>query len=590
MKQTLLIALLATMGVATQAQTQLSNSDFELWRSPNEAMGWNSFASAKTTWLTSFGKPLVKGNTTETEGRTGKAAQIVSSNVMGSKANGNLTTGRINMGSAAPAATSNYNFTDLTSDDHNHPFMGQPDSVSFYATYTPGESSDYHGQATFTLHNRVAYKNPHETEGNVAQYRVAEAIVPIAPTTTWTRFTMPMEYSGVALEEGYMLASFTTNPTPGSSAGDVLRIDDVAFIYNSGLKSLNYAGVSVPSFATENTSYVLAAPYDSTKVEAVANGRAATIKQHYNAEAAMLTIRVEGGNIADQPSNFTEYTIRFVDVPELQPHLAYIIASGDSTLLSFDPKTYDYTLPFSYHRGVVVEATVPDTHTTMAISYNDANKQVAINTYKEGETKAYTIGFTPSINTREITGQLRVILTAANGMVNTSPTITTTVTETSNTNGSINLLLNNFSFGEALVGDIFLPALTANGSQTFTGKRTVRLTSYNEDGTPNMNALGFVLGNMSMTAQVNTTPTHYRADISITTTTHPILSAQFQSIEVVFEADQTTTIGNITTTPTTTDVFTLSGQRIRQGVPIPTATLGLPKGIYLVGGDKVIVR
>lgn len=324
MKKTLLLGTLLTAALSTQAQTQIANSDFEQWRSANEPMTWNSFASAKTTFLTGLGKPMVTPNTTSVDGRTGKGVQLVSKSVFGTNANGNLTTGRINMGSSTPTSTSNYNFTDLSSADHNQPFTGQPDSVTFYATYKRGEARDYTGQATFILHNKVAYKNPHESATNVARYRVAEAIVPITPATEWTKFSMPLTYSSVALsaEGGYMLASFTTNATPGQSAGDTLRIDDVVFIYNSRLKALVYDNSPVDGFSPERTAYTLNTTYDASKLSTEADGRSANTTTTYNAADSTLTIRVAGGDIAQNPNNFHTYTIRFAPQPDIPTAIA----------------------------------------------------------------------------------------------------------------------------------------------------------------------------------------------------------------------------------------------------------------------------
>ena len=41
---------------------------------------------------------------------------------------------------------------------------------------------------------------------------------------------------------------------------------------------------------------------------------------------------------------------------------------------------------------------------------------------------------------------------------------------------------------------------------------------------------------------------------------------------------------------TTTDVYTISGVKVRHNVKLDVATKGLPKGIYIVGGQKVIVK
>ena len=52
-----------------------------------------------------------------------------------------------------------------------------------------------------------------------------------------------------------------------------------------------------------------------------------------------------------------------------------------------------------------------------------------------------------------------------------------------------------------------------------------------------------------------------------------------------------TAIENVKVLPTSSvDVYTLSGVKVRQGAKAATAVSGLPKGIYIVGGQKVLVK
>ena len=80
---------------------QIPNSDFEAWVSDKEpGNGWNSFASAvgDMSWASSMSPAPQK-----VEGRnSGSAVELNSKNIFGKKANGNLTTGAINMGSMTP--------------------------------------------------------------------------------------------------------------------------------------------------------------------------------------------------------------------------------------------------------------------------------------------------------------------------------------------------------------------------------------------------------------------------------------------------------------------------------------------------------
>lgn len=280
MKRAITTCICALMlgGPAMAQSYQIPNSDFEIWNDANEpGNGWYSFVSAGGG-AASLGKLFAKGNTTKIEGRTGAGIQIISKSIIGKKANGNLTTGRINMGSTTPDDPSNYNFTDKDKNSNNCPFVGLPDSVSCWAKFSRGESGEYPAQGNFVLHGDIAYKDPHESDANVSAYRVGGGTIAIAPCEDWIYFSAPMEYTGVEAEKMYMLGSFTTNPTPGGSANDKLQIDDVKFIYNSRLASLSINGAPLKGFNKDVYSYTIQGRFPTRNdIVAVSDGKGATV-------------------------------------------------------------------------------------------------------------------------------------------------------------------------------------------------------------------------------------------------------------------------------------------------------------------------
>ena len=222
----LLLTLTACAGLtAAQAQGvyQIPNSDFESWAADNEpGNGWNSFASAGGS-LGSFAS--MSPAPEKTEGyQSNTAVKLTSKNLWIANANGNLTTGRISMGSTTPADAANYNYTDLDSVTHHLLFAGTPDSVACYAKFVSGGSENGRGQ--FILHDEYGYRDPETSnEAGYESHKVALAAILIKPTTEWTYCSAPFEYTGVAKpEKQYMLASFTTNPVPGGSANDTLIV------------------------------------------------------------------------------------------------------------------------------------------------------------------------------------------------------------------------------------------------------------------------------------------------------------------------------------------------------------------------------
>lgn len=341
MKKTIvcLISLLTTSSLAAQGNYQIPNSDFEqewvkLGEKTEPGHGWYSFVSAGGSFAT-----FAPNTTTQVEGYNSKKAVSISSvDLWVAKANGNLTTGKINMGNFTPTNEANYNYTSRSTEDGNCPFVGIPDTVRCYAKFTRG-GEGYNAAGTFIVHGDVDFKDPHESSENIATYEVARAVLDIAPSTDWQPVTASFTYSKTAeqiesaaeLQTRYMLASFTTNPTPGGSAGDELIIDDVVLVYNSRLASLAYNGTAIEGFDKDNQYYTVTGEYTDDCLTAVSDGAGASVKVSYNAENRIATITVEGNDIASNPENQHEYYVMFA--PETTAYASKLIMGLAGTML-----------------------------------------------------------------------------------------------------------------------------------------------------------------------------------------------------------------------------------------------------------------
>lgn len=341
MKKTIvcLISLLTTSSLAAQGNYQIPNSDFEqewvkLGEKTEPGHGWYSFVSAGGTFAAA-----APNTTTQVEGyNSAKAVSISSVDLWLAKANGNLTTGKINMGSFTPTNEANYNYTSRSTEDGNCPFVGLPDTVRCYAKFTRG-GEGYNAAGTFIVHGDVDFKDPHESSENIATYEVARAVLDIAPSTDWQPVTASFTYSKTAeqiesaaeLQTRYMLASFTTNPTPGGSADDELIIDDVVLVYNSRLASLAYNGTAIEGFDKDNQYYTVTGEYTDDCLTAVSDGAGASVKVSYNAENRIATITVEGNDIASNPENKHEYYVMFA--PETTAYASKLIMGLAGTML-----------------------------------------------------------------------------------------------------------------------------------------------------------------------------------------------------------------------------------------------------------------
>lgn len=151
---------------------QIPNSDFENWASDKALTdGWHSFESATGMFASlAFLSPtpaMIE------DGFEGKAIRLVSKDLGLAIANGNLTTGTINMGSTTPTDKSNYNYTNLKKSDGNLPFAGIPDAFEVYARFKPGTARDLtdeekangteiklQGRVQLIIHNEGAYQDP----------------------------------------------------------------------------------------------------------------------------------------------------------------------------------------------------------------------------------------------------------------------------------------------------------------------------------------------------------------------------------------------------------------------------------------------
>ncbi|MFC4665021.1 hypothetical protein [Falsiporphyromonas endometrii] len=258
-------------------------------------------------------KNMSKGNTSSTDGYNSKTAvKLTSSSIVGTKANGNLTTGRINMGSQSPKDPKNYNYTDLKSESNKLLFAGKPDVITFYAKYKRGESGNYNGQLKAILHDKINFKDPAHGEEKVlmAKHILGQTTIGITPSDDWTRFEGEFKYSNLEADTTYMLINVTTNPEPGATAGDELILDDVTFVYRSELKNaqLGKAKLTIPNNGETSISDYR---YDPKMLKLTSNGQGAIVKTSFDENQDLLTVEVIGNDISINPNNKHIYQFKF---------------------------------------------------------------------------------------------------------------------------------------------------------------------------------------------------------------------------------------------------------------------------------------
>lgn len=235
-----LVALLS-VGLGTQAVAQsingtqqLPNRGFEeydnLGTKNVEPVGWNSFMTAKTNGATALGQAQRLDRVSDKRpGTAGNySLKAYSTTVIGVNANGNVTTGRINMGSTTATDASNHNFTDRESEGFNLPFTTIPDSMVVWVKYAPDNASDA-GQIKAVLHGDYATIDPGT---NMNQAVAVATVQPQKGNGGFIRYSVPFDKTGCGSKDPrYMLVSITTNKTPGGG-GASIYVDDILFVYN----------------------------------------------------------------------------------------------------------------------------------------------------------------------------------------------------------------------------------------------------------------------------------------------------------------------------------------------------------------------
>ena len=351
MKRKLLIGMLISIVLPAISQTlvkqevvkekvdvyQLPNGDFEgEWNEVTsgkvtgyEPQGWHSFISNTGSFASTARAVQLESSTEIRPGSTGiTSAKIFARKVIFSIiAQGNLTTGRINAGSmTASDASGNYNYSEPEEPDFNQPFSGRPDSLRVWVKFVPKKATD-RARISAVIHGNSRYQDPEAEDANYNNV-VARAQVNYNATSEkdWQLMNIPFIYEENSVVPAYVLATFTTNETPGKgSAEDYVLVDDVEMIYNSRLNDLQYNDVSIEGFNKEIMDYEVVGDYEEGCLTAIADGRGASVSISYDENTAVATISVKGDNFSEDSDNYHEYKVSFL---QQKYSLTFDIAEG----------------------------------------------------------------------------------------------------------------------------------------------------------------------------------------------------------------------------------------------------------------------
>jgi hypothetical protein len=311
----------------TNSNYALTNGGFEGSWSNGEPTGWHSFPSATGSFAGFVnGTDQFSQSTDVRPGTTGShSVKIQTKITLGAKGNGNCTNGQINAGSTtASDANGNYNFSDPSNTGYNTAFVGQPDSLVFWAKYIPGGGSvtdnSNKARANAVITQNARYQDP-ET-GDYGKVKVASAAINYSATSSkgWQRLSTPFTYTSLdPSTAAYILVTFSSNATPGGGNAtknslDVVYLDDAEIIYNHSLTSftMNGSAVHFTNGAAQTDAEFSDNEYTFTTTT---NAKAAKTFIGYDAENNRVNVYV----VADNYSRAKAYSVYTLQMAEPVP-------------------------------------------------------------------------------------------------------------------------------------------------------------------------------------------------------------------------------------------------------------------------------
>ncbi|MBP5401337.1 MAG: T9SS type A sorting domain-containing protein [Bacteroidales bacterium] len=400
-----LTIILLILPLALNAQTpvyQLPNPGFENWDgngSDDEPTNWNGFPSSNCTVSIGCSTAQQTRHERSTDVRPGSTgsysckiyATVVNLIFTSVTANGNITTGQINIGSTtAGDASSNYNFTKRSTSGLNQPFNAKPDSISFWTKFSCPSSSQY-ARMSCIIHDDYDMHDPFTTTEQ-ENHIVGEAVKEYLQTNGWVEFRVPFNYNHTATTPAYILLTFTTNKTAGEgSANDYVWIDDITMIYHAELSDLTSGGVTVPGFAANVLEYNIelanGAEIPEVGYTTQSPNATATVTQA-TAENPTATVVVTHG---DQTKT---YIIHYTFASEMDAALSDLQLNGE-TVEGFNPIVTEYSVVIFGTEVPTVTATPRNPDANVEITQPTADNPVAtVAVTDRDSSRTYTVNIT----------------------------------------------------------------------------------------------------------------------------------------------------------------------------------------------------
>ncbi len=170
---TFTLSLMASATIALgQSTFQLPNAGFEQWDGgyDKEPTYWNTFESSDGSYASLASDNHHYRRSGHRPGGTGNYyLTIYTKSIIGIKANGNMTTGRIHAGSMSAASEENYNYTQRSNSEHCRPFTATPDSMYVWVSFYAASSSSV-AQVEAIIHGDNDFRAPNHV-GDASKYK-----------------------------------------------------------------------------------------------------------------------------------------------------------------------------------------------------------------------------------------------------------------------------------------------------------------------------------------------------------------------------------------------------------------------------------
>lgn len=298
--------------------TEYTSQEPNAWHSFNSgvAIKGEGILGGMTKYALRYGSTSVSEETRP--GSLGKSSALLKSAiVIIQPANGTMTTGRMQAGSATATDPANCAFLDFDNeevDGNGDPFYtvlnGRPDSLAVWVKFKQGaikeSNADYkYATVSAVITNGTYYQDPEDPEETYTNVVAKAQNAQIeSKDFTWQRISIPFDYdtyasNGAATKA--ILVTISTNAQPGVGSEDAdnpdeLYVDDIALVYNAGLKSLTIKGseVTLEDGTTSYTVNGLSGELTLDDIVAVSDGQGAYVTKAIETtdDGATVTITV----------------------------------------------------------------------------------------------------------------------------------------------------------------------------------------------------------------------------------------------------------------------------------------------------------